>query len=129
MAINKGIGQYQTTIGFVDVLVHACCTVTEEGSKYHEASGRVEAHREHYTDDGTVGVEVKIGEVGVGDILRQINLYRSYINLSAWVLAVAYPLTEATVTTLRNEHVLPIFIGVGFGQWAATQPLTTIREL
>jgi len=58
--ISKGEGQYRTTIGFLDL--------------------RIDWIGE--TRKGVVLVEVKILSVSIGDILRQIALYRGYLAAS-----------------------------------------------
>lgn len=55
--IAKGEGQYRTTVGFLDL--------------------RIEWKTE--TAEGTVLVEVKIQPISIGDVLRQIALYRGHL--------------------------------------------------
>lgn len=55
--ISKGEGQYKTTIGFLDLRID-----WEAGAS-----------------NGSIFVEVKINPISVGDVLRQIRLYRSHI--------------------------------------------------
>lgn len=52
--ITKGHGQYKTTIGFADVVRH----------------GVLDRHQELVT----IGIEVKVGAIGFGEVLRQIQL-------------------------------------------------------
>jgi hypothetical protein len=60
VAILKGDGQYRTTIGFLDLRI--------------DWVGKIK--------NGFVIVEVKINRVTVGEMIRQINLYREYAEQS-----------------------------------------------
>lgn len=62
--VQKGEGQYRTTIGFLDVRVD-----WEGKTRNWEGSVR----------NGAVIVEVKAGHVPVATVLRQIGLYREYV--------------------------------------------------
>ncbi len=106
-AISKGDGQYKTTIGFLDV-----STSWERRIVY--AAGK-EARR--VTNDGRIIIEVKIGSINVGDVVRQINLYRQYVGASAWVLATAFDLDAGQVDMLRQAKIHPIRLGAGFSNW------------
>lgn len=70
-------------------------------------------------------VEVKIGPVGIGDVLRQINLYREHVGTHddetsrVWILATPYPLSAFDVATLRTAKVDHIRLGEKFDAWAA----------
>jgi hypothetical protein len=129
-AIAKGEGQYRTTIGFLDLRID---WIDETVSSY---SARAK---------GSVLTEVKIRPVGVGDILRQINLYRSHIteNLSYenndirsriramdgekaayklisdkfWVLATTFELDHGQAQTIRGANITHIRLGDGFTKW------------
>jgi len=130
VAILKGDGQYRTTIGFLDLRID---WIDETVSSY---SARAK---------GSVLTEVKIRPVGVGDILRQINLYRSHIteNLSYenndirsriramdgekaayklisdkfWVLATTFELDHGQAQTIRGANITHIRLGDGFTKW------------
>jgi len=124
VAISKGEGQYRTTIGFMDL----CIEWKTNNRK------------------GKVIVETKIHPIAVGDILRQINLYRGYvwsptpvdaenfrdrlrkIQLSgglpegmdegaSWVLASAFNLDAGQTDLLNREGVRSIHLGDGFTKW------------
>lgn len=118
--IAKGEGQYRTTIGFLDLRINWSSE----------------------TEKGSVLVEVKIRQVGVGDILRQINLYRSHIvetrtisaetfksHLAAldrtseiksdkfWVLATTFELDHGQTQTIREANITHVRLGDGFTKW------------
>jgi hypothetical protein len=67
---------------------------------------------------GRLIIEAKVRPVPVGDILRQLTLYRSYVALSGidvWgVAATAFDLTEGDVATLRAKRILHVRLGVQF---------------
>lgn len=118
VAISKGDGQYRTTIGFLDVRI-----VWRSQNRY-----------------GTTIVEVKINPVNVGDMLRQINMYREYVVPSfnsgmsprdwiraqengerigrlSWVLATAFNLDAGQAETLKQSGVHCVRLGDGFTKW------------
>jgi len=61
--------------------------------------------------------EVKIHPVTVGDMLRQINLYREYGKWRVVVIATAFDLTERDVETLRAGRVQHVKLGAGFEEF------------
>ena len=62
----------------------------------------------------TVGVEVKITPVGVGEILRQIKLYQEYADHRHWYVVTAFPLSEGDIDALKTNGVLHAKLGSGF---------------
>jgi hypothetical protein len=79
---------------------------------------------ERFEPATAVAVEVKIAPVGIGDILRQINLYREYERCLhfpsptprsiAWVLATPYALTPNDKAVLTAEKITHVRLGEGF---------------
>ena len=63
---------------------------------------------------------MKIKPVGLGDILRQINLYREYVCFT-WVLVAAFDLSESMVHGLNNANVVPFRLGPGFEKFVEEQ--------
>jgi hypothetical protein len=122
MPISKGEAQYKTTIGFVDVRIGYNLTVTREGEQNLNAAWlNMEPEWEPVRDDisieGNIFVEVKIRPVGLGEILRQINLYREFIDKrydSSWVLATVYMPSASAVWSLREAGVTHVFLGRDF---------------
>jgi hypothetical protein len=115
--ISKGEGQYRTTIGFLDVRIDW-----------------FSADPVDWMVRGSVFVEVKIAPIGVGDILRQINLYREYASAvpardtrehlrgtvsTAWVLATSFQLDAGQTETLQGAGITLIRLGEGFEKWFA----------
>ena len=64
-------------------------------------------------------VEVKIKPVGLGEILRQIGLYREYVSANRWILAAAFEMSADFVETLRSENIVAVHLGDNFRKWAA----------
>ncbi len=73
MPIEKGEGQYKTTIGFVDLVLWV------KQDRYHEFA---------------IGIEVKIERVSIADCVRQLRLYASYWNPFVWVLVTPWSIDE-----------------------------------
>jgi len=75
-----------------------------------------------YVDDSLkVAVEVKIIQVSVGEILRQINLYKTFSRFDAWVLATRFTLTEGELGVLRKHHIRHVLLGEKFSAWKEKQ--------
>lgn len=136
--ISKGYGEYRTTIGFADVLL--AFTVQEvdtntvmrkrvrhEDNSYvwTEWSRREDASRKK---EFRCGVEVKIAPVPIGDLVRQIKLYRSYGGGDFWIAATAYDLTRAAVDTLRNENIHHVRLGPGFQEFVASRESESVAD-
>lgn len=70
-----------------------------------------------------IAVEVKIAAVPVGDIIRQIRLYREHFGstLTSWVAALAFSITPADREMLRSSKIHAIRLGPDFEAWAAEQ--------
>jgi hypothetical protein len=120
--LNKGTGKYKTTIGFVDV-----CGLVGTGKK-----------------ERPFVIEVKIKPVGVGDILRQVALYREYApNLECfrgrlsfgydddddddddeasklfalWGLVADFDLSNSALKALESADIHFARLGPGFEKW------------
>ena len=125
--VSKGSGKYKTTIGFIDVVLPMSHQIiVAEGTTRTVYSESIGKYKEitagiHWSSKVDVFVEVKIALVGLGDVLRQINLYREYIHGYRWVLAAAFPMSTAMVDGLRSHNIFPVQLGDGFRKWAAEQ--------
>lgn len=76
------------------------------------------------TEYHTVNIEVKIGRVNMGDVLRQVALYREYIYVdgydgSPWFLATPYAIDRTDKATLEGANIRHILLGEKFQRWAA----------
>ena len=106
--ISKGNGQYKTTIGFVDILLE----ISPMFAGVYE--------------DAIIAVEVKTGRAGMGQVVRQINLYREFESVAFgrpvhWILATTYPETDANVDQLREADIFHVELGVNFAKWCESQ--------
>lgn len=69
-----------------------------------------------------VGVEVKANPVGVGDILRQVALYREHApTFAAWCIATTYAPSALDVQTMRDANIVHVRLGPKFDEWAKAQ--------
>lgn len=126
--LSKWQDRYKTTIGFMDVAipVRAYEIGVEDGARYepmHVAD--VEEAKadgcEVIDGPGDLVIEVKTSFTNLGDILRQIKLYREYLEARAmvlWILATTFEMTEADVESLKAEDIFHVFLGEGFQKWA-----------
>ena len=136
--ITKGEGQYKTTIGFADLVitfdVRTYCRERRErrrsGTSY--SWGRWESLPDtHGRRQVNAGVEVKASHIQVGEVLRQLQLYRAYTDSSTpycgpgwndianWIVATTYALSVAEVDAFRNERFLHVRLGDGFREFVS----------
>jgi hypothetical protein len=69
-------------------------------------------------------IEVKITPAGIGEILRQIGLYRQYFRGTdvAWWLVTTYPLSSSDLAVLQQANVEHRILGEEFRTWIAARP-------
>lgn len=103
--VTKGEGAFRAHIGFVDLVIEASI---KEPCRCRPAC------RRHGTGDAVwhtaveqIAVEVKTSRVSVGDLLRQINLYREYLQ-GRWLWACWANCTysEQEVAMLKAQRVV-----------------------
>ncbi len=114
----KGTGQYRTYVGFLDVLL---MWVWKES-----VTPRVPCER-HSVFPGrcffSVWVEVKINPVPLGDVLRQITLYKTFLEESnykeanGWALVTYYDLSTYDVELLKEKGIKHIRLGTDFDHY------------
>lgn len=111
MPINKGHGQYKTTVGFADVVYRYKCVYE---SSYNDVV-------ESQFSPAAMLVEVRIEPCPLGDIVRQMALYREYFSSAAYyarhhpiVLVTAFDLVMDDVETLRVESIGHVRLGARF---------------
>jgi len=136
--ISKGYGQYRTTVGFIDVLLTAVLDLHHTNLKKRQIS-RNEANEPWQPSEGflrvcntKVAIEVKTSPLPVGDIVRQINLYRSYSTFDTWILATTYPLPQSHFDYLASARILHIHLGQRFQDFVKEQanaPLSNSMEV
>lgn len=110
--IVKGEGKYQTVVGFIDVVLSGFVKTTE----VEDPGACSYFHR-------WLAIEVKITPVGIGEILRQIKLYRQFraADNLRWMVATSFPLSANDVAILKGAGVYHVRLGDAFQAWAAAQ--------
>lgn len=96
--ITKGEGKYKTMIGFIDVTL-----------PFKNQNGHVD-----------VFAEVKIKPVELGEILRQISLYREFKD-GPWILVADFDMTASLEEGLKAHGIMPIRLGEGFKSYVEQQ--------
>jgi hypothetical protein len=131
--IQKGSGQYATSIGWADVLVKAtigygckglalevqdgCVSVRGRGE---DVSAQFKAG--FYRPVYCLGIEVKIGKVPVSDAMRQISFYRSYMDSdTGWMLVAPWDITESERDALTRSNVFFVKLGAKFEEFKRNQ--------
>lgn len=133
--LQKGEGQYATTIGFLDVLYQPLINVchidkAQECDANWKPVGEPKLTRADEELRWLMFAEVKVHPVGVGDILRQMNLYSTYLHANSWRSRPAKFLPNGLVVTAwspsRVERQAVTDAGFGwltlgdrFQQWCA----------
>jgi len=129
--ISKGIGRYRTTVGFIDVALR----IEIEERFTHVKRRRVRGYGKNDStwepvDDFAwrsrceYGIEVKATPTSIGDLIRQMNLYRGYSATGKWIVATTYPITRADVECLQNERLQHVYLGEHFQAFVADQPVS-----
>jgi hypothetical protein len=137
LPIIKGEGKYKTTVGFIDL--HIRTGLFDERPKRYKSRDVIpEGYLVGDLIPGefestllvrqTINVEVKTTPTKIGDILRQINLYRTFADKQPeiergdmWALAANFPMTEHDVEALRNENIRHLILGDDFEKWCQEQ--------
>jgi hypothetical protein len=143
--LHKGDGQYQTTLGFLDVAIAFRMFARVGGRQFRAtyaydtpdgkwavgATARWEPRwadfEERIEANGRAVIEVKIGEVPLGEAIRQVKFYRSFSGETSiytsppcfrlYILATRYELSEHDTDVLRNEQIHHLHLGDGFTAW------------
>jgi hypothetical protein len=103
VAICKGEDQYKTIIGFIDVVLWFSAPGPEINFKSVPLS-----------------VEVKTNPVPIGDILRQVNLYRQFTR-SRWVVCTTFPLNSQQIAQLDAQRISNVLLGKDFHSFCERQ--------
>lgn len=136
--LAKGSGQYATTIGFLDARFDIELIVEhyeDSYSAYDRAGRPPKLSRKVRSQTWPLFAEVKIEPVGVGDILRQLNLYRSYFEIGGYserprapypgvpygILFTSFQLSPAESTAINEAGYGCIQLGTKFDQWCKEQ--------
>lgn len=125
--IHKGVGQYRTTVGFLDVFLQIeleeSYTNVQKRCYYFQSSDGPWEPQGDFVESNMrwAAIEVKSTDVPVSDLIRQINLYRSYSEIKRWVLATTYPLTQSQFDFLANARILHVYLGQRFQDYVKEQ--------
>lgn len=119
--ISKGEGKYRTTIGFADVVLRFRVEELQVNVTHLIKGAWIPQKDRGFYSTISYGIEVKISPITIGDLLRQINLYRSYSTFSKWAVVTNYPLTTADAECLKSEKILHLQLGSHFEAFRALQ--------
>ena len=141
--VSKGSDEYRTTIGFVDLVYYFTLEIryTQRSERkfqdyFQSWSSWKNLPDSNYREHVNIGVEVKISPTTVGDIIRQISLYRSYIDhwymhggdSSRWILATAYPLSSLDIQSLAKQQISHVLLGKGFEKFVDFQEQLSVAK-
>jgi hypothetical protein len=134
VVISKGEGKYRQHVGFVDVMAN----VVHSFGVVEVPASRVEKAYSYKTQTMVmVLAEVKIQPVLASEIIRQLNLYRQYVNLgsygSKWetlklFAVVDFDLTESDRQALLSAQIKPVRLGPDFETWLGQQDVKADLE-
>lgn len=105
--VNKGEGQYKNTIGFLDATAEM--DIVRECQK--------EANHNNDWNGLTIAFEVKIKCPSIGEVVRQLALYREYFRASLWVLATVDELSDFDLSVLDQAKIKHILLGEKFQEY------------
>jgi len=87
---------------------------------YEEHARWTKAPMEHSESESfsrTIGVEVKIGRCSMGEVIRQIESYRTAERAHYWAVATDFDITEEDVRALTDQKIKPIRLGKLFEEY------------
>lgn len=130
--ISKGSGQYRTTIGFIDLILPCTYRLSYHGH-LREGYDRCVTWKEHSSSREfkfDIVIETKVNPICIGDVLRQIGLYREYKTNyrdsedpieNLWFLVTTYPLSAIDIESLASSKIHHVRLGSSFEKWAEWQ--------
>jgi hypothetical protein len=137
--ISKGEGQYRTTIGFIDLRLTFRCQISRRSASRRPTNGHSpysapsRTHNDQWgewnalpdeslSEKRTLCVEVKIGQVGADEILRQIGLYRQYLDdpQVRFVAATLFDIEQYELEQLSNANIMWVKLASGFEEYVNT---------
>lgn len=138
--LQKGEGQYATTVGFIDMVMRLKYKskdrylVRRDG--WESRFIKPEWKEGDVTFGGNIIIEVKTTPISIGDVLRQLVLYRDYFaqtrstngdlatsdsRLPQGLLVATWEITEAEEQLLEQRHFGFVHLGDGFREWQEQQ--------
>lgn len=125
--LSKRTGRSDTAIGYVDVIQPYTYETRRVGESRRSqfSGGDREWQRdplgEWYPVHRKIVVEIKVSPVSVGEVVRQVALYREHLKADEWVVATAFPVTSPELSELTDAKITHFRLGAGFERWAAAQ--------
>jgi hypothetical protein len=124
--VVKGSGDYRMIVGFLDLTLWMHVDWEEDREEQHydrrTRQDLVTTSTEQWTMSEAIVIEVKITPVSIGEVLRQLNLYREFFIARlarAWVLATDYPISEGDRIVLKASKIWHVRLGSGFDEYLA----------
>ena len=121
--LSKGDGQYKCTIGFIDGILNIDYVYEIERTFLTDAKKKdtVKKDTVEHTDYVSMLIESKVFETPIGDILRQIKLYREYMvykpNLTLLLTPESFKITPSNKKLLSDNGIKWISVGSKFNEW------------
>ena len=120
--LTKGEGQYATTIGYLDLLLGYAITARDSGWFCDGGVRQRSDGARRLVRGGEIIIEVKIRRPPIGDVLRQMNLYRQHSAhysrpVQHYIVATTYALGKSEVDTLLREKIRHVRLGDAFRAW------------
>lgn len=110
--LTKGHNQYKTFIGFID----GSLSFESVESKYFSWSKSY--HKDHYQ----IFFEVKINPETAGNVLRQLNLYKAFLNGGAVnLLVTAYDVSPLDQALFKENEIVCVRLGEAFDEFVRAQ--------
>lgn len=121
-ALNKGEGQYKATVGFLDV--SGTITVSQKVKvrwplrTEKNPKKKIVEWRGDSVERTTFALEVKIGVVLLGDVLRQMALYKEYDeDCEVRAVVVDFDIDSDFEETLAEHNIFCARLGSDFDTW------------
>lgn len=110
----KGSGKSRSIVGFIDVIISPQRT---DRNKFE--GGRTRKDKP-YIGTPKIVIEVKINKVDIGNIVKQISLYKQYLDEpwdKYWFLAVDFPLTDKEKKRIEQAGIFCFKLGKKFDEY------------
>lgn len=109
--LTKGHNQYKTFIGFID----GSLSFESVESKYDSWSKAY--HKSYYQ----ILFEVKINPETAGNVLRQLNLYKTFMDSSVDLLVTAYDVSPLDQALFKENGIVCVRLGEAFDEFVRVQ--------
>jgi hypothetical protein len=109
--LTKGHNQYKTFIGFID----GSLSFESVESEYYSWS------KSYHKRDYRIFFEVKINPETAGNVLRQLNLYREFMDSSVQLLVTAYDVSPLDQALFKENGIVCVRLGEAFDEFVRAQ--------